>query len=71
MFNVISRVEMFLFAWNILASSAKKWKSRILEQLFRSFIHKRNKRGPKTEACGTPQLIVSSNKNKLPSIDYV
>ena len=44
---------------NKLVSSADTFRSSIFETFLKSFTYKRNKNGPNTESCVTPQLIVS------------
>ena len=40
-----------------LESSANKWNSIPSAEELKSFIYKRNNKGPKTEPCGTPHAI--------------
>lgn len=42
----------------IFVSSAKIIKWEVSEHLGRSLIYKRNKRGPRIDPCGTPQVIL-------------
>ena len=41
----------------MLVSSAKRKKFNFVEEYWISFIYIRNKRGPRTEPCGTPQSM--------------
>ena len=54
----LSRMLMSLCLKNKLASSAKRWKSSSSEQLWKSLIQIKKRRGPSTDPCGTLQQTV-------------
>ena len=57
-FKLVSKFRILGLLRNKFVSSAKRWKSRILEHLGTSFIYKRKRSGPSTDPCGTPQVTV-------------
>ena len=65
-FTLASRHCRLLCEQNKLESSANKWKSRSGADLLKSFIYKRNNNGPRTEPCGTPQVIGFRSDVTLP-----
>ena len=57
-FRLVSKFRMLVLSRNRFVSSAKRWKSKMLEHLGRSFIYKRKRSGPSTDPCGTPHETV-------------
>ena len=48
-----------------LLSSAKRLGVKLFDTSARSFMYKRNKKGPSTDPCGTPHLVVCSVDNSF------
>lgn len=53
-----SRIERDSLWENRFTSSAKRWKSKISEQQWKSFTYNKNNIGPSTDPCGIPQLTL-------------
>ena len=62
-FKVASRWLRFLLEKLIIVSSAKRWNVSKLEVLGKSFTYNKNKRGPRIDPWGTPQ--VTGNESEL------
>lgn len=57
-FMFVSRIERDLLLSNRFASSAKRWKSKISEQQWKSCTYNEINNGPSTDPCGIPQLTL-------------
>ena len=64
-FILFCSIWRLLLSSNKFASSAKKWKSNSCEEQWKSFIYNKNNKGPRTEPCGIPHVILLSNHSAV------